>query len=90
MRTEELQRLIEAQEAALARQDAQAITHETILMAFQQVQRGWVYAGQAVRILAETAARVSDEPEKVALYRAAIAALAEIAESEEEHAPDDQ
>ena len=51
-------------------------------MALQQVQRGWVYAGQAARILAETAARVSDEPEKVALYRAAIAEMARVAESQ--------
>ncbi len=51
-------------------------------MALQQVQRGWVYAGQAARILAETIARVSDEAEKVALYRAAIAELAHLAESQ--------
>jgi hypothetical protein len=77
-----LDRLIAEQQAAIERQDPFAVTHETILMALQQVQRGWVAAGQAVRILAETAARVRDEPEKVALYRAAIGVLAQMAEGE--------
>ena len=77
-----LEQRIAEHQAALARQDPSAIAHETIIRALQHVQRGWVYAGQAARILAETAERVSDEPEKVALYRAAIAELARIAESE--------
>lgn len=79
-----LQYLIAEHQAALEQDGPYAITHETIIMSLQQVQRGWVYAGQAARILAETAARVSDEPEKVALYRAAIAELARLAESQRE------
>jgi hypothetical protein len=62
-----IEHLITVYEAAIERDDIFAITHETILKALQQVQRGWVSAGQAARILAETAARVSDKPEKVAL-----------------------
>ena len=81
-RRQALEQLIAEHQAAIILQDPLTITHETIIMALQQVQRGWVYAGQAARILAETAERVRDEPEKVALYRAAIAELARIAESE--------
>lgn len=67
---------------AVAEQDeAMAITYETIIIALYHVESGCVYAGQAARILAETAARVSDELEKVALYRAATAELAYLAES---------
>ena len=81
MHAETLEHLIAEHQAAIERQDPCAISHETILMALQQVQRGWVHAGQAARILAETAERVRDEPEKVALYRAAITVLAEVAEA---------
>ena len=81
-RSQMLEHLIAEHQEAIAQQDPLTITHETIIMALHQVQRGWVYAGQAARILAEIAERVRDEPEKVALYRAAIAELARIAESE--------
>ena len=45
-------------------------------MALHQDRRGWVYAGPAASILAEIAERPREEPEKVALYCAAIASLA--------------
>lgn len=77
-----LEQLIAEREAEALQQDRFAITHETILIALRYVQRDWVYAGQAARLLAETAARVSDEPEKVQLYRTAIAELAQLAEGE--------
>lgn len=72
-----------APKPCIAQQDRFTITHETIIMALQQVQHGWVYAGQAARIIAETAERMNDEPEKVALYRAAIVSLARMAEESE-------
>lgn len=77
-----LEHLMAEHQAAPLRQDPFAITHETILLALQQVQHGWVYAGQAARRLAETAERVREEPEKVVLYRRAIAVLAQVAELE--------
>src|SRR5262245_34347460 len=82
-RSQTLEHLIAEHQEAFVQQDPFTIAHETIIMFLQHVQRGWVYAGQAARILAETAERVSDEPEKVALYRAAIAGLARIAEERE-------
>lgn len=69
-------------EAEAARQDHLVLTHETILIALRYVQRDWVHAGQEPGGMAEIAARVSDEPEKVALYRAAIAELAQLAEGD--------
>ena len=73
--------LVAEQQAAIRRQDY-LITRGTILHAFREVASGRVLAGQAISMLAETAARASDKPEKVALTRAAIADLAQIAESE--------
>jgi hypothetical protein len=83
-RSQALEYLIAEHQEAIDRQDPFPIAHETIIMALHHVQRGWVYAGQATRILAETAERVSDEPERTALYRAAIVELAQIAESEDD------
>lgn len=82
-KSQALEQLIAEHQDAIAQQDRFTIMHETSIMALQQVQRGWVYAGQAARILAETAERVSEKPEKVALYHAAIVSLARMAEESE-------
>lgn len=91
MRTQEhaddsqLHHLIEEHQAAIERQDASAITHQRMMRVFHYVQQGWITAGQAARILAKLAAWVSDEADE-ALYRAAVADLRQIPNTEDAEA----
>jgi len=77
-----LEYLIADHQTAIERQEPYPVTHETIIMALREVQQGWVQVGDAAKALTGTAAQVSDEPEKFALYQTAIADLAQIAQSE--------
>lgn len=77
-----LEHLIADHQTAIERQEPYPVTHETIIMTLREVQQGLVPVGEAAKTLTETAARVSAEPEKFALYQAAVADLAQLAESD--------